>query len=132
MKNRDTRDKHSGYPVVFNAEIGGYSIPDRVVERYAEKKGIPLSKEIDSPGLPLYFTEDGEMFIPEYIPRHDALLIEAIKELIPASRSGARHGDFAIQNIQDDRYVVVTNSDGTEQVVTPSSMEKQWVVIEDT
>ena len=91
--------------VVYNGDYGGFSIPEKVCERYNEIAGTNYINGWDMCD----------------IPRHDPLLVQLVEEYIKNHKS-----DLRISEITGDRYRI-DEYDGWESVIEPNDQE--WVVI---
>ncbi|NDB59294.1 hypothetical protein EB001_12725 [bacterium] len=94
-----------GVKVVYNANYGGYGIPDEVRIRYNEitKTNYESSWDMDD------------------VPRHDKLLVRLVEEYLQGHDS-----DLSICEIEGNRYRI-DEYDGAETVIEPK--DDFWIFV---
>ncbi len=106
--------------VAYNDDFGGFGI-SRECAKFMADRGCEDAQEM------LSLSDEDEIWVGHLsgYPRHDPLLILAIKELglKAASAQGSR---LAIHKLRGNKYYI-DEYDGAESVVEPHSM--QWVEI---
>jgi hypothetical protein len=94
-----------GIKVVYNANYGGYGIPDEVRIRY---------NEIAKTNYESFWDMDD-------VPRHDKLLVQLVEEYLQE-----HYSDLSIFEIEGNRYRI-DEYDGAETVVEPK--DDFWIVV---
>lgn len=106
--------------VVINRCFGGFGLSDEAVERYAQLKGITLSKRKKSSagGAHWYVdgVEDDEHYFSSYSieSRDDPALVQVVEEMGAAANGWA--AELAIVEIPDDVEWHIHEYDGSEHV----------------
>jgi len=104
--------------IVINDDYGGFSLSDKAIELYGEKKGIDLIKEKDSSWtMSSYYKgsiEPENFFCEREIERNDPVLIEVVESL-GAAGNGA-HASLKIIEIPEGVDWYIEEYDGIEWV----------------
>lgn len=95
-----------GTKVVYNANYGGYFIPQEVLKKYNE----------------LANTNHTSQFI-DSIPRHDKLYVQLIEEYKKTNNTS-----LDIFEIRGNRYMI-QEYDGFESVIEPNDID--WIEVDD-
>jgi len=102
--------------IVINRCIGGFSLSEKAVMRYAEIKGLKL---IPHHGVHRqhYYIDQGpnkEYFSDLYIQRNDPVLIQVVEELVKDADGFA--AELKVVEIPDDIEWHITDYDGIEHI----------------
>jgi hypothetical protein len=106
--------------ICINVCYGGFNLSDKAVDRYAELKGLSLSKE--DYGLYISYKDiNGSKFIPDKINRDDPILIRVVEEL--GTKANGKFAKLEIVEIPNDVNWCIEEYDGNEWI---AERHKTW------
>ncbi len=109
--------------VVINSDYGGFSLSDKAIRDYAQRKGITLVEKEDTYGNIFYVNSEADenYFSCREIPRNDITLVAVVEAL-----KGEANGFCAslkVIDIPDDVEWEIDEYDGNEWV---AEKHRRW------
>lgn len=118
--------------VVINSCYGGFSLSDKAMQLYCDKKGIKVYPEHETCGSTLFYLkspeerkesneEDDNIIWSSDIKRNDSTLVEVVKEL--GRKANGTYAKLKIVNIPDDISWEVDEYSGMESI---EELHRSW------
>jgi len=110
--------------IVINRCYGGFSLSDEAILRYAEIKGINLTRVEDEDKFWSYFIIDGDKdkyFSDRELPRNDLVLVQVVEEL--GAKANGQCAKLRIIEIPDETNWQIGEYDGMEHV---EQVHQRW------